>query len=179
MRRNKRETRSGGVCTISLSRNSLTPRLSYTACYTVLLKVISVGRNFCVHTPVCHASWVLNGVCKRFLAFFLSASSCIPRTAKFAYLRLHTPQALASSIRSGALYISLPPPIEASSAFTLFLLPFNLNRRSQPPPPRSPSPPPPPHAVPRRGRRRRRQRCDRLFYVTTMGAAGHGLYQRL
>ena len=35
MRRNKRETRSGGVCTISLSRNSLTPRLSYAACYTV------------------------------------------------------------------------------------------------------------------------------------------------
>ncbi len=92
---------------------------------------------------------------------FLYASSCIPRTANFAYLRLHTPQALASSIRSGALYVSLPPPIEASSAFTLFLLPFNLNRRSPPPPPRSPSPPPPPHAVPRRrrrGRRRRRQR---------------------
>ena len=36
MRRNKRETRSGGVCTISLSRNSLTPRLSYAACYTVV-----------------------------------------------------------------------------------------------------------------------------------------------
>jgi hypothetical protein len=35
MRRDKIETRSGGVCTISLSRNSLTPRLSYAACYTV------------------------------------------------------------------------------------------------------------------------------------------------
>ena len=37
-------------------------------------KAISVGRNFCVHTPVCHASWVLNGVCKRDRAFFLSAN---------------------------------------------------------------------------------------------------------
>ena len=26
------------------------------------VKAISVGRNFCIHTPVCHASWVLNGV---------------------------------------------------------------------------------------------------------------------
>ena len=78
-------------------------------------KGISVGRNFCIHTPVCHASWVLNGIFRGTQVRFLSASSCIPRTAKFAYLRLHTPQGLASSIRSGALYISLPP-IEASSA---------------------------------------------------------------
>ena len=35
LRRNKIEMRSGVVRTVRLSRNSLTPRLSYAACYTV------------------------------------------------------------------------------------------------------------------------------------------------
>ena len=46
MRRNKRETRSGGVCTISLSRNSLTPRLSYAACYTVIIRPVLTAHKF-------------------------------------------------------------------------------------------------------------------------------------
>jgi hypothetical protein len=59
--------------------------------YTVRSSLwFSVGRNFCVHTPVCHASWVLNGVRKRDRAFFclrvvafpgqqnLRTSGCIP-----------------------------------------------------------------------------------------------------
>ena len=80
--------------------------LSDTMVVTYLPKAISVGRNFCVHTPVCHASWVLKWPGRGTQARFLSASSCILRTANFVYLSLHTPQALASS---SALFHCRPP----------------------------------------------------------------------
>ena len=78
-----------------------------------------------VHTVVFFSN--TSGVRKRDRAFFCPRVVAFPGQQNLRTSGcINTPQALASSIRSGALYISLPPPIEAS-AFTLFLLPFTFN----------------------------------------------------